>query len=420
MVEFTEDGGIKVKPDRVVYLDSKLTLLDYIKLNCDPNFNCGVSAGFPARASSGVGGFTGGGGAGGSGTNRGGPGPTGTSGIQGPQAPDGSDQGNQGNQGPEGAQGPRGIQGRQGPQGPQGVQGPQGWEGFQGAQGNQGSQGFFGLQGFQGVGEEGLQGFQGAQGSQGNQGAQGVQGAQGWQGFQGAGTQGAQGSQAITPSEFSNLNPARKIFFAHASIAGVAPGIAGVADNIVSVTGIQTLELDGIDQYVNYSSGNSGWYANYNCYYATTEPILKIKMKTGPNANDITDQLLWEGFMSWNGGGLYVGATGDSDTPPEHIAAFRCGKAGIDTTWKAVTNDASVAAHTITDTGVLIVIDTKYEFIIDCSDPAAIDFYINDVLVATHTTSLPFLPMGVLSRGWKTNPDTARNQAISLWYMTRY
>lgn len=432
MAELTPKGGLKLKDGRIIYLDTELTLADYLELNKDPLFNTSILSGFPS--SSGGMGFDGGGGGG-----SGGPSTPGLNGAQGSQGPAYGPQGVQGAQGGEGFAGRSGWQGSQGPQGTQGQQGAQGFFGFQGNQGNQGFtqvgpqgvqglgqfglQGSQGWQGFEGTGVQGPQGAQGPQGWrgwQGPQGFQGNQGNQGRQGSQGSGTQGPQGFQAVVPSAFSNLNPERKITYVHASIANVSPGQAGTAES-VSATGTQTTVLDGQDQYVNYSSPNGGWYFAYNNYFVSTLPILLIKMKTGPDAVDITDHLMWHGFMSWTYNNAYVGASGDDNAPSESIVAFRCGKAGIDVNWKAVTNNAVDALIVISDTGVPIVVDTKYNFVIDCRDSASIKFYINGSLVATHTTKIPTLGMGVLSRGWKTNGGSPpRNQRLSLQYMTRY
>lgn len=165
MAELQPDGSVKLKDGRIIWADTPLTLVDFMELNCDPIFNCGV--GIPSRGSSG-GGFIASGGGGGSG-------------ARGFQGPSGDTGGSQGPQGWEGFQGPIGEQGEQGVQGVQGRQGPQGFQGV-------GTQGFQGPQGFQG-----WQGVQGAFG--GPQGAQGPQGRQGWQGV--LGTQGALGPSQV-------------------------------------------------------------------------------------------------------------------------------------------------------------------------------------------------------------------------------
>lgn len=440
MFKFRPDGGIELEDGRIIYLDSKIRLKDFIELNKDPLFNTGILAGFPARASAGggMGGFGGGGGTGGAGT-------PGADGVQGIQGPFGGPQGNQGFQG-MGFQGAQGAQGFQGNGGNQGNQGPQGWEGFQGAQGRQGFQGTGsqgpqgiagavgvqgaqGAQGWQGVGSQGSQGPQGFQGFQGPQGFQGIQGAQGWQGWQGfqglsqTGVQGAQGFQTNIDTQFSNLNEERKVLFTHSSIADEQLGVAGIGGSTSVVkSGTESTVLDGYDNYVNYSSVRNGWSLNTtagitNQYFVSTLPIFLIKIKTGPNASDVNDHRMWHGFMSWDGTGLFQYATADSDTPAENIIAFRCAAAGADVNWKAVTDNGS-GTPTVTDTGVAIVADTKYTFIIDCRDAASIKFYINGVLVATNTLKIPTTGFGMLSLGFKT--ASARNTRLSIWYMTRY
>ena len=74
-------------------------------------------------------------------------------------------------------------------------------------------------------------------------------------------------------------------------------------------------------------------------------------------------------------------------------AAFRYSTSAGDTTWKAVVGTG--AASTVVDTGVVVAISKEYRFFIDASTPGTIYFWINEVLVATITTTLPGINDGV-------------------------
>lgn len=92
-------------------------------------------------------------------------------------SPQSGPQGPQGEQGPQGPQGEQGIQGPQGPQGEQGIQGPQGEQGVPGPQGPAGNDGATGATGPQGP--QGPAGPTGATGPQGPTGATGATGPAG-------------------------------------------------------------------------------------------------------------------------------------------------------------------------------------------------------------------------------------------------
>jgi hypothetical protein len=66
---------------------------------------------------------------------------------------------------------------------------------------------------------------------------------------------------------------------------------------------------------------------------------------------------------------------------------FRYSTSAGDTHFKAVASDG--ATNTFVDTGITPVIDTRYVFFVDGTNPASIVYYINGVQVATITTTLP-------------------------------
>lgn len=86
--------------------------------------------------------------------------------------------------------------------------------------------------------------------------------------------------------------------------------------------------------------------------------------------------------------GLYSGVPTASATPAVHLAGFRYDTVADGTAfWRCVTDDAS-GTPTVTVTTVAVAINTAYVFRIVLS-ATDVKFYINGVLVATHTTHLP-------------------------------
>ena len=104
-------------------------------------------------------------------------------------------------------------------------------------------------------------------------------------------------------------------------------------------------------------------------------------IKTGALSTDIENARIWIGSGS--------AALSGSDEPVLHYMAFRY-STSIDSTafWACVTDGATGTPETTTTT-VAITADTRYLMRIDASATDNVRFYINDVLVATHTTNLP-------------------------------
>lgn len=96
--------------------------------------------------------------------------------------------------------------------------------------------------------------------------------------------------------------------------------------------------------------------------------------------NDVTDIRLWVGSFSVD--------PHDSATPAGSYAGFRYDTA-VDGTafWRAVTDDGGVAP-TVTPTVVAVTTGTFYTMR-TVQSASAVDFYINEVLVASHSTNLP-------------------------------
>ncbi len=85
--------------------------------------------------------------------------------------------------------------------------------------------------------------------------------------------------------------------------------------------------------------------------------------------------------------GLFSSSANASDDPAVQAAGFRFSSIAGDTKWQTYTNDG-VAGGTIKDSLVTVVANTRYVLKIVMTT-TQIDFYINDVLVTSHTTNLP-------------------------------
>jgi len=85
--------------------------------------------------------------------------------------------------------------------------------------------------------------------------------------------------------------------------------------------------------------------------------------------------------------GLVTADPSASDTPAQHLAAFRHSTVAGDANWQAVSDDGSGVPE-ITDTGVVYVDDVPLLLSVD-TESGEVRFAINGVLVATHTTKVP-------------------------------
>lgn len=87
--------------------------------------------------------------------------------------------------------------------------------------------------------------------------------------------------------------------------------------------------------------------------------------------------------------GLFSGDPSGSATPSLHLAGFRYDTAADGTAfWRCVTAAGS-ATQTVTVTTVAVTASAAYRLRITSADANTVDFFINDVLVARHTTNLP-------------------------------
>jgi hypothetical protein len=112
-----------------------------------------------------------------------------------------------------------------------------------------------------------------------------------------------------------------------------------------------------------------GWSPVFTTVIATRPSILNLR--------------LWFGFTS-------ADLTAVATPTTQHVAAFRY-DIGVDGTafWRCITCDGA-SNVTTTTTSQSIAASTTYRLRIEVDDATPkVDFYINDVLVATHTTNLP-------------------------------
>jgi hypothetical protein len=93
------------------------------------------------------------------------------------------------------------------------------------------------------------------------------------------------------------------------------------------------------------------------------------------------------------------------DTPANNLVGFRFSTPAGDTTWQCVTQ-TDAANQTITDTG--LIMSTGYQiFRISYDvDTGAVNFFIDDLLVASHLTDVPDNSVPMMGTISVTNPDT--------------
>lgn len=159
-----------------------------------------------------------------------------------------------------------------------------------------------------------------------------------------------------------------------------APAVSGTATN-----------ADGNDgPCVRYTSAaTSGSVAGLNAAAAVArlawQPTFLARLRTGAT---LTAVRYWAG--------LFVAAPTGSDTPATAYAAFRYSTA-VDGTafWRCCTNDGADSIPTVTVTNVAVTASTSYDLAVRCFADR-VEFWINQVRVATHTADLPGLSSALL------------------------
>lgn len=166
-------------------------------------------------------------------------------------------------------------------------------------------------------------------------------------------------------------------------------GVNAIGMAVPTVTGTLTNADDTNGQYVNLAPTaatiNLAGTINsaFTLYRATWMPNFAARIKFG---TDVTSQRVWVGLTS--------AALTASATPTAHIAAFRFDSAVDGGQLKAVTSAGVAATHTVSNTTAMVTANTAYTLGIEFEGvpgaaPKRIHFYVNRVLVATHTTNLP-------------------------------
>lgn len=170
--------------------------------------------------------------------------------------------------------------------------------------------------------------------------------------------------------------------------AGATSVVGDGMSTVPTTNGTASVHNDTSEgQFINYASQaivdrDAGWTsATFTMIQRRHKPAFLVKFKTGPAAADVQNVRMWLGLFSAN--------PMASSSPAIHLAAFRYAT-DVDGTafWRCVTNNG-VGPATVTATTVAVAADTAYELMIDMSDAANVKFFINGVLVATHTATLP-------------------------------
>lgn len=115
-------------------------------------------------------------------------------------------------------------------------------------------------------------------------------------------------------------------------------------------------------------------------------PDVVFIVKTGAAAGDLTGVRIWT--VLYAAAGILNGDTFPTTGVTNSAVGFRFSTPAGDSNWKTVSGDGTTG-NTVNDSGVAVVGDTRYVFRIKFPTPTSVEFYINGVLVQTHTTTLP-------------------------------
>lgn len=138
---------------------------------------------------------------------------------------------------------------------------------------------------------------------------------------------------------------------------------------------LDTSAVSDNDAFVTQNTGGG----NHTGFRRDWQPVWIAKIKTG---GTLTSLRYWHGLFS-------ADPTG-SATPAVHLAGFRYDTAADGTAfWRCVTDNAS-GSPTVTTTTVAVSASTIYTLRLSMSNTTPdVKFYIDNVLVATHTLTLP-------------------------------
>ena len=190
----------------------------------------------------------------------------------------------------------------------------------------------------------------------------------------------------------------------------IATGATIVTISTVGGTIVNSDDTDG--QWLNFttgaSTGNNGQVTSgsTNTIQLNWLPEVTFHFKTG---SSLANMSMWICVANAN----MVGAANLDNNVG---FGFRFDTAQ-DTNWMSSTgNNGGAASATTIDTGVTPATNTKYTFRMEAVDTSTINFYINDVLVSEHTTSLPTATTSIYANiGVRTGENVAKNFKFSRW-----
>lgn len=151
--------------------------------------------------------------------------------------------------------------------------------------------------------------------------------------------------------------------------------------------GTVSISHDSDGQWLNFlttatADRDGGWLSSAFTQVERSDlPVLEMLVKTGSVLGDIQNVRIWAG--------LFSASPVAAALPAVHLAAFRYDTVADGTVfWRCVTNDGG-GSGTITVTTVPVAVNGRYKLRVDMSEAGNVKFYIDDILVATHVTTLP-------------------------------
>lgn len=225
-------------------------------------------------------------------------------------------------------------------------------------------------------------------------------------------------ASTVTQSPVSTLN-AR--WWANWEQNGLQTTVATYGMTAPTATGTASSVQDSTGSYINYLSGTAasaqaGWATAGGVATVQKQllPDLEVVLKTGAGASDVASLRIWAGLQT-------NGAIG-TDTPGASAAIssllFRYSTPAGDSNWMATASDGSSDATPV-DTGVAVTADTRYVMRIKVVSASSVEYYINDLLVATITTALPAASTNLFLYASTVNAGagTARNLRLRKFYI---
>lgn len=212
-------------------------------------------------------------------------------------------------------------------------------------------------------------------------------------------------------SVFDLQTDARK--YMQAVAVGLGTTVQATSVAAPGESGTKTAFQDSTGHYINWAtagtlSSPAGWtsFVTASVQRQLLFDLLWVT-KTGPAASDIANCTIWVDVQDASG---VVNTTSTAN-----MVGFRFRTAVPDTNWMCISTDVANSI-TATNSGVVVAVNTRYIFRMRFVDTSTLEFYIDGVLVATHTTS-DNLPDLDATLGYESNiinnlVGTARNFRI--------